>query len=60
MLGGVMLPGVPVSADATAELASIVRPTGAIELANRLERAVADDVSLLALTIDERDHPGRA
>ena len=29
-------------------------PAGAIELADRLERALADGVSLLALTIDER------
>ena len=49
-----MLAGVPVPVDSTAELASMVRVAGAVELADRLERALADDVSLLALTIDER------
>jgi hypothetical protein len=49
-----MLAGVLVSADATAEVASMVRTAGAVELADRLEQALADDVSLLALTIDER------
>ena len=46
--------GVPVFADAVAELADTVRATGADELADRLERALDDDVKLLALTIDER------
>ena len=41
-------------ADAVAELADTVRATGADELADRLERALDDDVKLLALTIDER------
>jgi hypothetical protein len=49
MLGRVMLAGVPVQADAVAELADTVRATGADELADRLERALADDVALLAL-----------
>ena len=49
-----MLAGVPVSAAATGDLASIVRSAGAGELADRLERALADEVKLLALTIDER------
>lgn len=54
MLVGVMLAGVPVSAAATAELASIVRTAGADEIADRLERGLDDDTKLLALTIDER------
>jgi len=49
-----MLAGVPVFADAVAELADTVRPTGADELADRLEQALDDDVALLALTIDQR------
>ena len=49
-----MLAGVPVPADAAAELATLVRTVGADELADRLDQALADDVSLLALTIDER------
>ena len=49
-----MLAGVPVLADAVAELADTVRATGADELADRIERALTDRVSLLALTIDER------
>ncbi len=32
----------------------MVRAAGADDLADRLERALADDVKLLALTIDER------
>ena len=43
-----MLSGVPVSAAATAELAGIVSARGADELADRLERALADEVKLLA------------
>ena len=54
MLVHVMLAGVPVSADSVTELASIVRTAGADVLADRLERALADEVRLLALTIDER------
>ena len=49
-----MLAGVPVSAAATAELAGIVRATGADELPDRLERALRDEVKLLGLSIDER------
>ena len=49
-----MLAGVPVSVDATAELAGIIHAAGAEELADRLERTLADEVKLLALTIDER------
>ena len=48
-----MLAGVPVFDAATAELATMVRaqmPT----LADRLNRALGDGVSLLALTMDER------
>ena len=49
-----ILAGVPVFADAVAELADTVRATGADDLADRLEVALDDDVKLLALTIDER------
>ena len=49
-----MLAGVPVDAGSVAELARIVRVAGAAELAERLEHAVGDGVSLLAHTIDER------
>ncbi len=49
-----MLAGLPVPATATAELADMVRTAGADELADRLERALEDDVKLIALTIDER------
>jgi hypothetical protein len=49
-----MLAGVPVPATAAAELAGIVRTAGADNLADRLERALSDEVKLLALTIDER------
>jgi hypothetical protein len=35
-------------------LAELVRSTGADDLADRLERAVADGVKLIALTLDER------
>lgn len=41
-------------AAATADLANIVRSFGADDLADRLERALDDEVKLLALTIDER------
>ena len=54
ILGRMMLAGVTVSDTAVAELANIVRTAGADELADRLEQALADDVSLLALTIDKR------
>jgi hypothetical protein len=43
-----------VQADAVAELANTVKAMGAAKLADRLERARADGVALLALTLDER------
>ena len=49
-----MLAGVPVQPDAVAEIAANVRAIGTGQLADRLERALGDDVKLLALTIDER------
>ena len=49
-----MLAGVPVPADAVAELAAAIRATGADEVADRLEGALDKDVKLLALRIDER------
>ena len=49
-----MLAGLPVPNDAVDELAALVRATGADELADPLDRAVADEVKLLALTLDER------
>ena len=54
MLVRMMLAGVPVAADAAAELARIVRAAGADGLADRLERALDHKVMLLAPTIDER------
>ena len=51
-----MLAGLPVLADAVDELAALVRDAGADDLADRLERAVDDNVKLLALTLDERAH----
>ena len=54
MLARVMLAGVPVADDSVAELAGIVRTAGADELAGRLERALDDEVKLLALSVDER------
>ena len=53
MLAHVMLAGALVAADSTAELARIVRAAGDV-VADRLERALKDEVRLLALTIDER------
>jgi hypothetical protein len=44
----------PVPNDAVEDLAGLVRAAGADELADRLERAVTEDVKLLALTLDER------
>jgi hypothetical protein len=41
MLARMMLAGIPVSADATTELASIVRAAGGDELADRLEGALS-------------------
>ena len=49
-----MLAGLPVPADAVDELAGLVRDAGAHDLADRLERAVADELKLLALTLDQR------
>jgi hypothetical protein len=49
-----MLAGIPVPPTAIADLARNLRTTGAHQLADRLERANADDVEILALTIDER------
>jgi len=49
-----MLAGLPVPADAVEELAALVRDLGGDEMADRLERALGDQVKLLALTIDER------
>ena len=45
-----MLAGVPIDPAATADLAEIVRAADA----DQLEQALANDVKLLALTIDER------
>lgn len=49
-----MLAGLPVPDEAVEGLAELVRAVGADDLADRLERAVADGVALLALTLDER------
>ena len=49
-----MLAGLPVPNTAVDDLAEIVRAVGADDLAARLERAAADRVALLSLTIDER------
>ena len=49
-----MLAGLPVPDDDVHDLADVVPDAGADELADRLERALADDVKLLTLTIDER------
>jgi hypothetical protein len=54
MLDRMMLAGVPVTADSVEELARIVRSVGAAELADRLERALRDEVKLLGVEIDER------
>ena len=48
------LAGVPVSPEWAAQLARMVKGAGAVELADRLDRANHDEVALLALTIDER------
>ena len=48
-----MLAGVPVQPDAVAELATTVRAIGGDELADRLDRARADGVALLALTLED-------
>jgi hypothetical protein len=49
-----MLAGLPVPTDAVEELAALVRVTGAADLADRLERALDDELKLLALSLDER------
>jgi len=49
-----MLAGLPVSDNAVDGFAELVRAAGAADLADRLERAVADQVKLIALTINER------
>ena len=46
-----MLAGLPVPNDAVEDLADLVWGAGADELADRLDRAVADEVKLLALTL---------
>jgi hypothetical protein len=48
------LVGLPVPADAIPELARLVRDLGADDLADRLERALVDDVKLLALSLEDR------
>ena len=45
-----MLAGLPVHVDAVEELAALVRVAGAVDLADRLERALDDEVKLLALS----------
>ena len=49
-----MLAGLPVAAESVAELASMVRAEGGDDLADRLDRALAADVKLLALSINDR------
>ena len=49
-----MLAGLRVPNDAVEDLADLVWGAGADELADRLDPAVADEVKLLALTLDER------
>ena len=49
-----MLAGLPVPAPAVEELASLVRETGAADLAGRLKQALLEGVRLLALTQPER------
>ena len=49
-----MLAGLPVPDPAVEGLAELVRTTGADDLADRLESAVADGVKLIAFTLDER------
>ena len=54
MLARMMLAGVPIALEWVPEIARMVKVAGAVELADRLDRAVNDGVALLALTIDER------
>ena len=49
-----MLAGLPVPNDAVDELAQLVRAAGANDVADRLERALAEKVKLLALSLDDR------
>lgn len=49
-----MVAGLPVPDDAVDGLAELVHAIGGDDLADRLERAAADQVALLALTIDDR------
>ena len=58
-----MLAGLPIPSAAIAELASLLRTNsdeqladrpGSEQLADRLERALADEVKLLALSVEER------
>lgn len=49
-----MLAGLPVPAEAVDDLAILVRSIGGDDMADRLERAIDDEVKLLALTLPER------
>ena len=49
-----MLNGIPVPNDAVRDLAGIVWHAGAVELADRLERALDTEVKLLAQSREER------
>ena len=49
-----MLAGLPVQPDAVAKLADTVRATGADELADRLDHALAGDTKILALDSSPR------
>ena len=49
-----MLAGLPVPADGVHELADLVRVAGAVDLADRLEQSLENEVKLLALSLDER------
>lgn len=49
-----MLAGLPVPDDAIEDLAALARDGGEGELADRLEQALANEVKLLALSLDER------
>ena len=48
------MPASPSPNGAVGELAALVRDTGADDLADRLEQALAAEVKLLALSLDER------
>ena len=49
-----MLAGLTVPDGAVEELASLLRDSGAEELADRLDRALDAEVKLIALSLDER------